>query len=85
MKGALGWCSTGLLLGDGHEQAPAPFLVLLLIRTVGEAFVGILILVRLASRAIKNCSNRLLVGSVASHDVEEFLGSPWAFTSQLMD
>ena len=51
---------------------------------VGGAFVGILVPLRLASRAIKNCSNHL-IGSVAGRDVEEFLTSMWALMSQLMD
>ena len=83
--GALGRRSAGFSLGGSHERAPAPFPVLLLIRTVRGAFVGVLVPLRLASGAIKNCSNCLLVGSVAGRDVEEFLGSPWALMSQLMD
>ena len=67
------------------RASPAPFSVLLLIRTVGGAFVGVLIPLHLASRAIENCSNRLLNENVAGHDVIEFLGSPWALTSQLRD
>ena len=85
IEGALDWCSTGFLLSGGHERAPTPFLVLLLIRTVGGAFINVLIPLRLASRVIKNYSNHLLAGSVASRDVEEFLGSLWALTSKLMD
>jgi len=84
IEGALGWCSAGFSLGGGHERAPTPFLVLL-IGTVGGAFISVFVPLRLASGAIKNCSNCLLVGSVAGHDVEEFRGSPWALTSQLMD
>ena len=83
--GALGRRSASFSLHGGHEQAPVLFLVLLLIRMVGGAFIGVLVPLRLASGAIKNCSNRLLVGSVVCRDVEEFLGSSWALTSQLMD
>ena len=40
---------------------------------VGGAFVGVLVPLRPASRAIENCSNRLLIGSVVGRDVEKFL------------
>ena len=83
--GALGRRSTGFSLDGGHERASAPFLVLLLIGAVGGAFVGVLVPLPLASGEIKNCSNHLLTGSVAGRDVDEFLGSLWALTSQLMD
>ena len=82
--GALGQRMTDLSLGGSYKRAPMPFLVLL-IRTVGGAFVDVLVPLRLASGVIKNGSNRLLAGSMAGHDVEEFLGSPWALMSQLMD
>ena len=62
-----------------------PSLVLLLIQTIGEAFIGVLVPLCLASGAIKNCSNRLLAGSLAGRNVEEFLGGPWALMSQLVD
>ena len=84
-QGALDWRSTGFSLSGGHERAPALFSVLLPIRTVGGAFVGVLVPLPLAFGEIKNCSNHLLTGSVASRDVEEFLGSPWALMSQLVD
>ena len=83
--GALGQSSIGFSLGGGYEQAPVPFPILLFIRTVGGAFVGVLVPLRLASVAIENCSNRFLARSMAGRNVEEFLGSPWALTSQLMD
>ena len=83
--GALSRRPIGFSLDGGHERAPTPFLVLLLVGAVRGAFIGILVPLRLASRAMKNCSNCLLAGSMAGRDVEEFLGSPWALTSQLMD
>ena len=52
---------------------------------VGGAFVSVLVPLCLASGAIKNCSNRLLAESMAGRDVKEFLGSSWAFTSQLVN
>ena len=83
--GALSHRLTSFSLGGSHERAPVPFSVLLLIGVVRGGFVGILVLLRLASGAIKNCSNHLLARSVAGRDVKEFLGSLWALTSQLMD
>ena len=79
--GALRQRSIGFSFGSGHKRAPEPFLVLL-IQTVGGAFVSVLILLRLASGAIKNCSNRFLAGSMVGRDVEEFLGSLWALMDQ---
>ena len=73
--------STGFSISGRHERASVPFSVLLLIGAVGGAFIDVLVPLRVASRAIKNCSNRFLTGSVASHDAEGFLGSLWALTS----
>ena len=52
---------------------------------VRGAFVGVLVPLCLASGGIENFSNRLLAGSMAGHNVEEFLGSLWSLMSQLMD
>ena len=69
------------MVGSGHERALMPLLVLLLVGTVGGAFLGILALLCLALRAVENCPYRLLARGMAGDDVEELLGGLWALAS----
>ena len=79
--GTLGGLSTPLAVGSGHERALALLLVLLLIRAVGSAFTGVVVLLRLAPRTVENRSDRLLARGVAGGDVEELLGGSRALMS----
>ena len=54
------WASDPLAVGSGHEQALMPLLVLLLDGTVGGAFAGVLVLLRLAFEAVEDRSDHLL-------------------------
>ena len=59
--GTLGWLLTPpLVVGGGHERALAPLLVLLLVRTVGGAFAGVLVPLCLAFEAVEGRPDRLL-------------------------
>ena len=58
-----------------------PLLVLLLGKTIGGAFTGVLIPLRLALEAVKDRSDCLLTRGMAGGDVEELLGGSWALTS----
>ena len=79
------WASNPFAVGGGHKRALTPLLVLLLVGTVGGAFVGVLVPLCLAFEAVKNHPDRLLARGVAGGDVEELLGGSRALTSQLMD
>jgi hypothetical protein len=48
-----------------------PLLVHLLLGAVGGAFASVLLSLCLASRMVKNCSDRLLARGMASGDVDE--------------
>ena len=61
--------------------ALAPLFVLLLVGTVGGAFVGVLIPFCLALEAVEDRSDRLLAQGVAGGDVEELHGGLRALTS----
>ena len=50
-----------------------------------HAFVGVLVPLCLALRAVKNCLDRLLARGMAGGDVEELLGGSRALASQLMN
>ena len=75
------WASDPLVVDDGHERALAPLLVLLLARTVGGAFIDVLISLCLALETVKDRSDRLLARGMVGGDVEEFLGGSQALTS----
>ena len=62
-----------------------PLHVLLLARTVGGAFIDVLIPFRLAFEVVKDLSDRLLARGLAGGDVEELLGGSWTLTSQLVN
>ena len=79
--GALGGLPTPLAVGSGHERAPTPLLVLLLVGAVGGAVTGVLIPLCLALGAVKNCPDHLLARGVAGGNVEELLGGSWALMS----
>ena len=85
VRGTLGRLLTLLAVGSGHERALVPLLVLLLVGAVGGAFVGILVPLCLALRAVENRPDCLLVRGVAGGDVEELLSGSWVLTSQLMN
>ena len=69
------------MVGSDHERALVPLLVLLLTRTVGGTFTGVLIPFCLALEAVEDRSDRLLARGVAGGDVEELLGGSWALMS----
>ena len=73
------------MVGSGHEQALTPLLILLLGRTMGGAFAGVLVLPRLALEAVEDRFDRFFTRGMASGDVEELLGGSWALTSQLVN
>ena len=79
--GTLGGLPTPLAVGSGHKRALVPLLVLLLAGTVGGALTSVLILLRLALKAVKDRSDRLLARGMAGGDVEELLGGSRALTS----
>ena len=56
-------------------------LLVLLAWTIGGAFAGILVLLRLALKAVEDRFDRLLTRGMASGDVEELLGGLWALMS----
>ena len=60
VRGILGGLSTPLMVGDGHERALTPLLALLLDGMVGGAFIGVLVLLRLAFEVVEDRSDRLL-------------------------
>ena len=81
VQGTLGGLSTPLTVGSSHERALVPLLVLLLVGMVGGAFISILIPLRLALGAVKNCPDHLLFRGVAGGDVKELLGGLRALMS----
>ena len=85
VRGTLGGLLTPLAVDGGHERALAPLPILLLAGTVGDAFVGVLVLLCLAPEAVEDHFDRLLARGMAGGDVEEFLGGSRALMSQLMD
>ena len=84
VQGALDRLPTPLAVGGGQKRALTPLLVLLHARTVGGAFVGVLISLRLAFEAVENHPDHLLARGMAGGDVEKLLGGSWALTSQLV-
>ena len=60
VRGTLGGLPTPLVVGNGHEQALAPLLLLLVVGAVGGTFAGVLVLLCLALGAVKNRPDRLL-------------------------
>ena len=58
-----------------------PLLVLLLVGAVGGAFAGVLVLLRLALRAVENHPDCLLIRGMAGGNVDELLDGSWALTS----
>ena len=85
VRGTLGGLLTPLAVGSGHKRALTPLLVLLLVGTVGCTFADVLVPLRLAFEAVKNCSNRLLARGMVGGDVEELLGGSRALMSQLVN
>ena len=84
VQSALRGLPTTPAVSGGHERALTPLLFLLLGGTIGGAFVGILVLPRLALEAVEDRSDRFFTQGVAGGDVE-FLGGSWALASQLMN
>ena len=80
VRGTLGGLLTPLAVGVGHERALVPLLVLLLPGTVGGAFPGILVSLRLAFEASEDRSNHLLAQGMAGGDVDDLLGGSRALT-----
>ena len=73
-------------VGCGHEQVVASLLLIFSLGgTLGGAFVGGLVPPRLAIGAVEDGSDRFLSRGVTGGDVQEFLGSPRAPASQLVD
>ena len=60
VRGTLGGLPTPFAVGSGHERALMPLLVLLFVGMVGGAFVGVLVPLCLASKAVENCPDLLL-------------------------
>ena len=60
-------------------------LVLLLDGMVADAFTGVLVPLRLAFEAVKNCPDCLLARGVVGGDVDELLGGSQALMSQLVN
>ena len=85
VRGALGGLLTTLAVGGGHERALAPLLVLILVGTVGGAFVDVLVPFCLALEAVEDHSYHLLTRGMAGGDVEELLGGSRALTSYLVN
>ena len=81
VRGTLDGLLTPVAVGSGHERALAPLLVLLLVGTVGGAFTNVLIPLRLALGAVKNCPDCLLARGVVGGDVDELLGGSQALAS----
>ena len=77
--------SDPLAVGSGHKRALMLLLVLLLVGTVGGAFVDVLVLFCLALEEVEYRSDRLLARGMAGGDVEELLSGSQALMSQLMD
>ena len=70
-----------LAVGDVHERALVPLLILLLDGMVGGAFINFLLPLRLAFEAVEDRSDPLLARGMSSGDVEEILGGSRALTS----
>ena len=79
--GALHGLPTTPTVSGGHERALVPLLFLLLGRTIGGSFAGVLVLPRLALEAVKDRSDRFFARGMAGGDVEELLGGSWALMS----
>ena len=60
VQGTLRGLLAPLMVGNGHERALAPLHVLLLDRTVGGTFTGVLVPFRLSLEAVEDRSDRLL-------------------------
>jgi len=73
--------SDPLAVGDGHERALAPLLVLLLAGMVGGAFAGVLVPLCLALETVEDRSDHLLTQGMAGGDIEELLGGLRTLTS----
>ena len=58
VRGTLGWLPTPFAVGSGHERALAPLPVFLLAATIGGAFAGVFVPLRLAFEAVEDRSNR---------------------------
>ena len=69
------------MVDGSHERALVLLLVLLLDRTVGGAFVGVLVPFRLALEVVQDRSARHFTRGMAGDDVEELLGGLWALAS----
>ena len=67
------WASSPLAVDGGHERALTPLPVLLLVRTIGGAFIGVFIPLCLAFEVVKNRPDRLFARGMAGDDVEELL------------
>ena len=80
-QGTLGRLPTPFAVGGGHERALASLPVLLLAGTVGGAFVGVLVPLRIAFEAVEDRSDRLLARGKPCSDVEELLVGSRALTS----
>ena len=74
VQGTLCGLPTPLVVGGSHERALMSLHVLLLAGTVGGAFTGVFIPLRLAFEAVEDRSDHLLTRGVAGGDVEEALG-----------
>ena len=81
VQSALHGLSTTPAVSGGHKRALMPLLFLLLGGTVGGAFASVLILPRLALKAVEDSSNRFFARGMAGGDVEDFLGGLRALAS----
>ena len=80
VQGTLHELPTPLAVGGGHERALAP-VPILLTGTVGSAFVGVFVPLRLTFEAVEDRSDQFLSRGVVGGDVEELLGGSRALTS----
>ena len=60
VQSALHGLLTTPIVSGGHERALAPLLVLLLGGTIGGAFTGVLVPLRLAFEVVEDCFVRFL-------------------------
>ena len=80
VQGTLGRLLASITVSKGHEQALMLLLVLLLVGTVGGAFAGVLVPLRLSLEAV----GALTASSpqdMAGGDVKELLCGSWTLTS----